>query len=958
MAVSENDTAEGIPGNGATPTVLSLDGVWTLKPDRENRGAAQEWQKTAMVAATPEQGWQSVNLPGCWERDGLLPGTLTGPVWYRKDVPVPAQWRSGSEGSRLWWEMDAVSYHAEGWASGAKVGEHTGMWDAFAFEVPLSAVPEDGLLPLALRVEKPGGKAFPVRETMAGFLPYVWGTWGGPWQSSRLRLTGPVAIRGVRAPATAAGVVRAEVDVDIAPAVNPAAVRLHFQVRAADGTVVAEHAVSPEGGGAGEQTVTAEVRVSDPVLWEPHRPVLYTLAVAAVVAGGQVSDIATRRVGFRDVSVRDEQILLNGKPVFFRAPLSWGWYEDERAPNPDPQVFADELKRVRALGFNGMKLCLWIPPQSYFDIADAMGMLLWVELPMWLPEGTPFARKQTPPEYRRIVRQVGGHPSIALWTIGCEIGKGVDAEFLGALYEQVKTETKSPLVRDNSGSAECYGGPLPEHADYWDFHLYCDLPFARTTFDAFAPRWRERQPFLFGEFNDQDALRDLPGIIKERDGAVPWWAKDDKEFNPQGVRWEYNVVAQIDKMKRADLLRRADELRESSRKQALLNRKYTLELTRSYPFMTGYVVTGLVDTPISTAGIFDDFGNARFSAEEFTPFNADTVLFVEPDRRRAWTAGGDRPSYIDRFNVWAGDTVRRHVGVSHYGREAGPATLGWVATRADGKIIREGTIPVEEPIAPGDVREIGLIEFSTPPNVRRPEQMRLSLTLMLKSSGRRVVNSWPVWVYPKPAKNEQRRIGLYDPAGHLPGFAEAVGITPVPLSAATGEAVTGTGERIAAIVATAWRPEMLGYVRGGGRALLLQPGASEAPTGSGLPAEPMPFWREAMKLFEAHPSWGEFPHERWTDLQFHGLAGDAAFDLEKVQATLGSDARLLPALTRVDARSFALHGYTVEAQVGQGRLLMTTLRPQGGLGEQPSGLPRHVAGAYLLRTWLDWLASV
>ena len=26
------------------------------------------------------------------------------------------------------------------------------------------------------------------------------------------------------------------------------------------------------------------------------------------------------------------------------------------------------------------------------------------------------------------------------------------------------------------------------------FHLYCDLPFARPTFDAFAPRWRERQP--------------------------------------------------------------------------------------------------------------------------------------------------------------------------------------------------------------------------------------------------------------------------------------------------------------------------------------------------------------------------------------------------------------------------------------------------------------------------------
>ena len=103
----------------------------------------------------------------------------------------------------------------------------------------------------------------------------------------------------------------------------------------------------------------------------------------------------------------DEQILINGNPIFFRAPLSWGWYEDYRAPNPPMEVFRKELQRVRALGFNGMKLCLWIPPQSYFDLADEMGILLWVELPMWLPDGTKFCREQTPGEYRRIVQQIG-----------------------------------------------------------------------------------------------------------------------------------------------------------------------------------------------------------------------------------------------------------------------------------------------------------------------------------------------------------------------------------------------------------------------------------------------------------------------------------------------------------------------------------------------------------------------
>lgn len=920
---------EGAVADGTrSGNTISLAGAWAFRADTKNEGEAQGWPAQPPIG----EAWGEASVPGCWERDGQ-PGTLIGPAWYQRAVTLPPAWRA--PGLRLWWENDAVSYHAQGWAGGRPLGEHTGMWDAFAWEVPQAAV-QEGALALSLKVEKPGGR-FPIKETMAGFLPYVWGTWGGPWQESRLRLTGPVAIQRVWAPGSGDGIVAAEADVAVAPGTEAA---IRFELRDAAGRTVARREVPVVESG----TVAAPLRVAQARRWTPESPILYTLIVTALV-DDRVSDTRARRVGFRTITTRGETVLLNGEPVYFRAPLSWGWYETERAPNPPPEVFAEELRRVRALGFNGMKLCLWIPPPVYFDIADTLGMLLWVELPMWLPEGTPFARRQTPDEYRRIVRQVGDHPSVLLWTIGCEIGRGVDAAFLGGLYRQVKEQTGSNLVRDNSGSAECYGGPLPEHADYWDFHFYCDLPFARPTFDAFAPRWRQPQPWLFGEFNDQDALRDLPGLIEAREGDVPWWAKNDPAFNPQGVRWEYGVVEQRDRMKARDLLRRVSELRESSRKQALLNRKVTLETVRAYPFMSGYVVTGLADTPISTAGLFDDFGQARFTPEEFTPFNADTVLVIEPDRRRAWVAGGDRPRFLDRCCVWADTDVRRHVGVSHFGREDGPARLTWRATRESGETLREGRLELRR-LSPGAFAEIGLLEFAAP-KTSRPEKMTLALTLSLGQ--RQIVNAWPFWVFPKPAKDEARRVGLFDPSGQLAGMEAAVGIAPAPLDAFGGEPVDGKGP-VPLIAATSWRPEMRGYLRGGGKILLVQPGAQT----DGLPAAPVPFWREAMKLFEPHPSWGAFPHEKWTDLQFYGLACDAAFDREKVQAALEAD--VTPVLTRVDARSLSLHGYTLSANVGPGTLLMTTLRPQGGLGDQPSGLARHVAGAYLLRTWLDWLS--
>lgn len=925
-------------GNGNDPSTLSLGGAWAFRKDTGNVGEAEGWATKPAAG----EGWTEATVPGCWEADGQ-PGTLTGPAWYRRDVAIPANFRA--PGRRVWWEHDAVSYHADGWANGAKVGDHTGLWDAFAWEIPPAAW-QKGVLALALRVEKPGGKRFPVRETLAGFLPYVWGTWGGPWQDCRLRTTGPAAIQRVFAPGKGDGTVQAEADVDVWPGTETL---VRFDLRDAAGKSVAGQEVRATQTGM----VAATLRAPNPVRWEPERPALYTLTVTTFV-GGQVSDVRTRNVGFRDVSARGETLLLNGRPLFFRAPLSWGWYEQTRAPNPSPQVFEDELTRVRALGFNGMKLCLWVPSPAYFEIADRLGMLLWVELPLWLPQGTDFFRKQTPAECKRIVRQVGDHPSIAVWTIGCEIGQGVDADLLGGLYAQVKEQTKSDLVRDNSGSAECYGGPLPEHADYFDYHLYCDLPFARPTFDSFAPRWRDPQPWLFGEYADQDALRDLPGLIKTRSGAVPWWAASDAEFNPVGVRWEYGAALQTERMKASGLLARLDDLREGSRKQALLARKTTLELTRSYPFMSGYVVTGLADTPISTAGLFDDFGAARFTPDEFRPFNDDTVLFIEPDRRRAWTAGGDRPSFLDRWNVWAGASVRRLAGVSHFGQESGAARLTWTVTGKGAGALASGALRLPD-LSPGACRELGLIEFAAP-FVTQPQKLTLTVALDLPGgSGRRVTNAWPLWVFPQPAKEEKRRLGLFDPAGHLAGFADAAGLTPVPLRAATGESGDNNGP-VPVIVATAWRPEMLGYVRAGGRMLLIQTHASPENTGDGLPADALPFWREAMKLFDPHPAWGQFPHEDRTDLNFYGLAADAAFDLEKTAAVLGPDARFTRLLTRVDARSFALGGYLLSAEIGGGKLLMTTLRPQGGLGDQPSGLVRHVAGAYLLRTWLDWLA--
>ena len=87
-------------------------------------------------------------------------------------------------------EFDAVSYAAAVSCNGEPVSRHLGLWTPFA--VDLTPALQPGANTLELAVTKPShaltGGAYPMRTTLAGFLPDVATTFGGLWQSARLRV--------------------------------------------------------------------------------------------------------------------------------------------------------------------------------------------------------------------------------------------------------------------------------------------------------------------------------------------------------------------------------------------------------------------------------------------------------------------------------------------------------------------------------------------------------------------------------------------------------------------------------------------------------------------------------------------------------------------------------------------------------------------------------------------------
>ena len=141
---------------------------------------------------------------------------------------------------------------------------------------------------------------------------------------------------------------------------------------------------------------------------------------------------------------------------------------------------------MTSLGFNMVKHCLYTPVAEYWQACDERGILAWLELPMWLPKVDEAFRRQALTEYREILRPCAttrlspSSPSAANST-----GRSTPS-FSKELYDLAKEMTGLPLIRDNSGSAEAYGGNAVEYADFYDYHFYCEPHDFDRLNDAFA----------------------------------------------------------------------------------------------------------------------------------------------------------------------------------------------------------------------------------------------------------------------------------------------------------------------------------------------------------------------------------------------------------------------------------------------------------------------------------------
>ncbi|MCD7828208.1 MAG: beta-galactosidase [Clostridiales bacterium] len=163
----------------------------------------------------------------------------------------------------------------------------------------------------------------------------------------------------------------------------------------------------------------------DPHLWNGRKdPYLYTVA-AKIVRQGKVLDNVSQRYGIRTFSVDPEKgFFLNGKSYPLHGVSrhqdreNMGWAITEKEHRQDMELIAE-------VGANTIRLAHYQHSQTFYDLCDEYGMIVWAEIPFissFMPGEA--ARNNTLSQMKELVLQNYNHPSIVCWGIANEITIG------------------------------------------------------------------------------------------------------------------------------------------------------------------------------------------------------------------------------------------------------------------------------------------------------------------------------------------------------------------------------------------------------------------------------------------------------------------------------------------------------------------------------------------------------
>ncbi len=440
-----------------TKYVQSLDGMWRFKLEQAlpDQGRSETWRAQQEVKAPAtfepfyaldykeDNDWHDMAVPSNWEMAGYSPATYNEPDnasgFYRKTFVVPAEWK----GRLVKLNFDGVQCGAEVWLNGQPVNVdepswgranyHESGWTAWQADLtPQVKFGQKNLL--ALRVTK-------------------------NTQSSGLDTGDYFFLGGIHRTVTLFSVPQSHIE-DLTVQTNllsggKASVKV-LVAATGKGTVTAKLGA--------EKPTTAKNGVlnwtiANPKLWTAEHPNLYALTVELKDSGGRTIEKVTRKIGIREVAIKNGVLLVNGVPVKLTGICRHDVYLS-KGTAVDESVWKKDLTLMKQSNINTVRTSHYPYGTRFYDLCDEMGFYVVDELPYcWANTQDKTLEPAFLQRARETIARDKNHPCVIIWGIGNENKSGQNNQAVADLVKKLDT-TRPRLV--SCKDADEYGTEMDD----------------------------------------------------------------------------------------------------------------------------------------------------------------------------------------------------------------------------------------------------------------------------------------------------------------------------------------------------------------------------------------------------------------------------------------------------------------------------------------------------------------
>ena len=469
-----------------------------------------------------------MGIPGDWNTQNSDLFFYEGTVWFRQIF----DYQPSDQKAFLY--FGAINYEAIIWLNGKKVGEHTGGYTPFNFEVTRHLTA--GKNTLIVKVDnKRSVDGVPTNN-------FDWFNYGGITRDVLLVQVPSQFIQTytfqLRKGTT--DVIQIQVKLNQKEAGRLVTVEIpELKIKKTETT-------DPQG------FVTFETK-ADPILWSPENPKRYRVEIASE------TDKVADNIGFRQIETRGRDILLNGTPIFLK-----GISIHEEAPFRNGRIYSTEEARIllnwaKELGCNFIRLAHYPHNEQMVREAEQMGLMVWSEIPVYwtIQWEKPEVYANALNQLHEMMERDQNRANIIIWSVANETPHGEARDiFLSSLIKAAREKDDSRLIsmamerKDKSNTVLSVQDEMSPYVDVISFNQYVgwydgtkekldrvsweidyDKPIIITEFGAGA---------LFGLHGDDtliwteeyqaDLYRKTLKMIDERmpplAGLSPWILKD------------------------------------------------------------------------------------------------------------------------------------------------------------------------------------------------------------------------------------------------------------------------------------------------------------------------------------------------------------------------------------------------------------------------------------------------